>query len=478
MSQNNNENSIVDVPPLLQRITLTPSTSTSENNTNNEREVTDTMSVPDMVSTFSDFFKNLAQTQEQNFLNMSQTLLERHKEHLQNTIPVPGEATIRKNSNKKSKTRGEATISVNPSKKVKGKATISKKPSAECMNTISLETPMTTCTPTRKRKINIPSPISKRLKAVKGRHPVARVDISESEIDTSEAEGTDTNDQISVHAPSDIDEQLHGLINERENNEEESSAEENLIEIISNELSNIEHTGKPITQELANIINVLFSKPLARETLTKKLESNLRPSNLESLKVRKCNSEIWSEMLQTATRSRDVKNPKLQTCILKSSGIIANVTDFLLKLKSNKDNVDKKELNDIIHSCSDALALNNHVNSELEQKRRVHIVSTLDKSYAQLAKNVPNGSEFLFGDDITKRITAITMNKKLFNNRNNYNNNQNFKNTQHYSKNFRRFPQNPGNRYQGSNGQQYQNNRYHQNPKNNQNQKFYKQKKN
>ena len=48
-----------------------------------------------------------------------------------------------------------------------------------------------------------------------------------------------------------------------------------------------------------------------QEKLVQKLEKNPRPENLNSLKIKKCNPEIWSEMLQSKTRSKDLKTQKM-----------------------------------------------------------------------------------------------------------------------------------------------------------------------
>ena len=42
-----------------------------------------------------------------------------------------------------------------------------------------------------------------------------------------------------------------------------------------------------------------------------------------SLKIKKCNPEIWSEMLQSNTRSKDLKTQKMQGCILEAVGAIS-----------------------------------------------------------------------------------------------------------------------------------------------------------
>lgn len=92
-------------------------------------------------------------------------------------------------------------------------------------------------------------------------------------------------------------------------------------------------------------------------------------------------------MVQSRTRSKDLKYQKLQTCLLKVTGVIGNVANALLTLRSNKLlKEDKKSIVTQIHSCTDSIAMLSQVNAELEQTRRDAIVGTLDKNYRQLSK--------------------------------------------------------------------------------------------
>ena len=54
------------------------------------------------------------------------------------------------------------------------------------------------------------------------------------------------------------------------------------------------------------------------------------------------------------------------------------------------------------------------MNTDLEQNRRYHIANCLDNQCHALRKNVPADSEFLFANDLRKRIMNVTANKKLF----------------------------------------------------------------
>ena len=122
-------------------------------------------------------------------------------------------------------------------------------------------------------------------------------------------------------------------------------------------------------------------------------------------------------MLQSKTRSKDLKTQKMQGCLLKAVGAISKVTNTLLELKNSKNlntTTLNKNLSTMVHDCTDSLALLSQVNSDFEQNRCDHIAYCLHNQYHALRKNVPADSEFLFGDDLPKRIMNVTANKKLF----------------------------------------------------------------
>ena len=107
-------------------------------------------------------------------------------------------------------------------------------------------------------------------------------------------------------------------------------------------------------------------------------------------------------MLQSKTRSKDLKTQKIQRCVLKAVEAISKVTNALLDLKSSKSlnaTTLNKNLSTMVHDCTDSLALLSQVNADLEQNRRDHIAYCLDNQYHTLRKNVPTDSEFLSGDD-------------------------------------------------------------------------------
>ena len=162
----------------------------------------------------------------------------------------------------------------------------------------------------------------------------------------------------------------------------------------------------------------------------------------------------------------------MQSCVLKAVGAISKVTKALLDLKNSKclnATTLNKNLSTIVHDCTDSLALLSQVNADLEQNMSDHTAYCLDNQYHTLRKNVPTDSEFLFDDDLPKRIMNVTANKKLFSFSKTFF--QSYKSTKNLSK----FPQNPGNHNQ--NGYQNRTGQYQKQYSSNNSNKYPKQKK-
>ena len=139
------------------------------------------------------------------------------------------------------------------------------------------------------------------------------------------------------------------------NKESGERDEDDLIKDIVNDSNLLEQTGKPIGSNFAKIINNVICFAISKEELVIKLES------LESLKVKKYNKEIWGEILQSITRSKDFKTQKAQGCTLKTVGVISKVTGTLLNLKNSKNLSPNNLSYSIAPDCKDSLA---HVNEE------------------------------------------------------------------------------------------------------------------
>ena len=67
----------------------------------------------------------------------------------------------------------------------------------------------------------------------------------------------------------------------------------------------------------------------------------------------------------------------------------------------------RKAMAQFIHTGTHLIAILGHLNSPIEQNKQDHMVGCLDSQYRKLYKNVAQGSERLFEDDIIKRVITI-----------------------------------------------------------------------
>ena len=129
-------------------------------------------------------------------------------------------------------------------------------------------------------------------------------------------------DELCLYGGSELDGQIKRLIDtphtanaKRGSNEEGTgSDEDDLIKDIEYDFNSMEETRGSIGSSLSKIFNNVICAEISKEKLVKKLENHPRPKNLDALKVKKCSTEIWNEMLHSKTRSEDLKTQKMKSC--------------------------------------------------------------------------------------------------------------------------------------------------------------------
>ena len=115
-------------------------------------------------------------------------------------------------------------------------------------------------------------------------------------------------DELYLCGDSDLDEQIDQLEDttkspkgnfgsNNDNSKPDKSDENHLNKNIANGFSVVKKTVPLIGKKLAGIKNNIMFNPVSSEKLVQKLEKHPRPENLNSLKIKKCNSEIWRKIL-------------------------------------------------------------------------------------------------------------------------------------------------------------------------------------
>ena len=109
-------------------------------------------------------------------------------------------------------------------------------------------------------------------------------------------------DIFPLYGGSDLDDQIDRLVDTPQianakggyiNKGSEDSDEDDFIKDIENGFNSLEQTGEPIGSNLTKITNNVIRTPIEKGKFVKKLESQPRPENLDSLKVKKC---IWRNL--------------------------------------------------------------------------------------------------------------------------------------------------------------------------------------
>ena len=224
--------------------------------------------------------------------------------------------------------------------------------------------------------------------------------------DLSDSSSSIEEDSISIPDANSLDHDIADLLADQQqiDTTQQNETGDEVLAGIEAELSLTEDKGADINPKLAKITNNLFSEKLQDDKVKEKLKKHLIPSNCNNLAVAKCNPEIWGTLTH-ARKLQDVAMQKNLNVVSKAAAALANIGNELLLGKAGK----KADMpfNSLIAMTTDALALLGHTSQELHQLRRDNIKSSLPANLKGLASNVPKASEFLFGDDLPKRIQSM-----------------------------------------------------------------------
>lgn len=168
-------------------------------------------------------------------------------------------------------------------------------------------------------------------------------------------------------------------------------------------------TGPEITSSIAGAAKIFWSRPLKQESLKKKLEQAVIPSNCEFLMSKKVNSEIWTKM-GTFNRSTDFKLQHAQS-------IHSAATTKMLRAASTLTGLFKekmpKEIKEALTELKDSMTLAGNVSQQLNQVRRDFIKPTLPREYKKLASEADETSELLFGSGLCEKLEKLKKENNL-----------------------------------------------------------------
>ena len=222
--------------------------------------------------------------------------------------------------------------------------------------------------------------------------------------------GHESDDDISIPDQPLIDREIEAHLEEGPKEPEETGQTDDILDQIAGDLSMAEDIGESINPQLAKIVEGLWANKLAEEKLKEKLKKYPTPENCSNMIVPKCNHEIWTNVLSSALRFNDLNLQRAQCHMSKAANAMIFVCNQLIAHKANCST--KLETNKLISPTIDALALLGNSVQELSQRRREAVKGKIPHKLQHLASNVPPHSTLLFGDDINKRIQAISSTNK------------------------------------------------------------------
>ena len=124
-----------------------------------------------------------------------------------------------------------------------------------------------------------------------------------------------------------------------------------------------------------------------------------------------CNAEIWKNSLTSPYRIDEIRLQNIQNLSVKAAYAVTEVCDKILNKMGKMRQDQSKEL---VSPLIDGLAFLGKAITDMNQIPRNNLKPRLPEKLKPLADNVPSDSQWLFGDDLSKRISEINnMNSAL-----------------------------------------------------------------
>ena len=203
-------------------------------------------------------------------------------------------------------------------------------------------------------------------------------------------------DRMSVHVQDDDDNVsllLNGTKTDHANSPDETL--KNLAEMLENET-----TCKDIIPRLATIAENRWNKKLAPKKLKLIHDKYKRPGNCTTMCQMTVNPEIFAQLPYYQQRA-NLNVSKIQDSVRKTALITLDLAQTVTNTKSGEFDAVKKQL---LEQQVDSLALLGHISYELSCLRRYKIKSVLKPEYAAICVDDGTQSNYLFGDDLPKRL--------------------------------------------------------------------------
>jgi len=170
----------------------------------------------------------------------------------------------------------------------------------------------------------------------------------------------------------------------------------------------------PIDDKLANKIDSALSHTADKEMLNALMEKQLRPKNVNNLKLPKINKEIKLNQANKSLKFKEGRLGKVQSCVGKGLSAVVTLLDKAKKAKKAKDMLSS----DLVYNTmADATKLLVTAHKDLSQLRRENLRSLLPQQNREICDaqgyEVIENNDLLFGNDLGKKVEELNKVKKL-----------------------------------------------------------------
>ncbi len=191
--------------------------------------------------------------------------------------------------------------------------------------------------------------------------------------------------------------------------------EDELLSALASEYSAEDKTSRPVSSQLADIVNKRWSSKLSDDKFKEKIAKYDRPENCDQLLAPKVNPEIWSRISNTDQR-QDLKLVAIQKTLVAVGTVLTKSAQLLMDARQSdgiRDSNITAKMNDILTLQVDAIALLGHTNYELSLRRRETMKPSLNKDYASLCSSQTSVTSLLFGDELQSQLNAIRASNRI-----------------------------------------------------------------
>ena len=167
---------------------------------------------------------------------------------------------------------------------------------------------------------------------------------------------------------------------------------------------------KAVNSDLADLVNNFFQNGLPDDQVSELLKNIDRPENCPMLKKTRVNQLIW-DLLSDYTRAEENRVQYRQGLVVNAGILLTKLVNTLNECK-NKEG-DDFPFQDMINLGTDALGLLGHWNRSTNLARRDYQRPDLSDEYYHLCSSTVPYTEFLYGDDISKKVSDIDSINKI-----------------------------------------------------------------